>query len=182
MSSVEATAPVQIDADTVAESMSPMFFPVSLTKLLVLSICTLGLYEIYWFYKNWQLVKRRETSDIVPALRALFTVLFCYSLFRRVGEESEKNGISSISFGPLAVGWIVTTVLWRLPDPYWLVSFLAVLFMLPVQYAANVINSRVAPGHDPNRRFSGWNIAATIVGGLFLFLAVIGAFLPPEQA
>jgi hypothetical protein len=31
----------------------PMYFPVSRLKLAVMSTCTLGIYELYWFYKNW---------------------------------------------------------------------------------------------------------------------------------
>jgi hypothetical protein len=163
------------------QSAELVFFPVSVAKLLVLSICTFGLYEVYWFYKNWQLVKRRESSDILPVMRSLFGVFFCYSLFERVRDQAEKAGTSSIAAGLLAAGWIVLTVLWRLPDPYWLVTFLAVLFMLPVQQAINAINSQAAPGHDPNRTFSGWNITAVIIGGLFFALALVGIFLPPEQ-
>ena len=177
--------PYQAPAAPVGEirqSTVPLFFPVSITKLLVLSICTLGLYEIYWFYKNWQLVKRRENSNINPALRSLFGVLFCYSLFRRVGEQVESHNNKSIPAGLLAAGWIVLTLLWKLPDPYWLLTFLAVFFMVPVQQAVNSINSQAARGHDQNRRFGGWNIAAVIIGGLILALAIIGTFLPPEQA
>ena len=42
------------------QSNTPLYFPVSNTKLVLLSVCTLGLYEFYWFYKNWALVKERE--------------------------------------------------------------------------------------------------------------------------
>ena len=164
------------------DAATPAFFPVSLTKLLVLSICTLSLYEIYWFYKNWKLVKHHEQSDILPVARAFFTVLFCYSLFRRVDEESQKLGMRGVSAGLLAAGWIVATVLHRLPDPYWLISFLAVLFLLPVQHAMNQLNATVAPGHDANSRFTGWNIATVIVGGLVAVLVVAGVFIVPEQA
>ncbi|MFC5436046.1 hypothetical protein ACFPME_05715 [Rhodanobacter umsongensis] len=177
--------PYQAPATPLEELEQPgelVFFPVSVVKLLVLSLCTFGLYEIYWFYKNWQLVKRRENSNIIPVMRSLFGVLFCYSLFEKVSDQAKNAGTGSIAAGLLAAGWIVLTILWRLPDPYWLVTFLAVLFMLPVQQAINAINSQAAPGHDPNRTFSGWNIAAVIIGGLFFVLALVGIFLPAEQA
>lgn len=171
------------DAESGREAIhgDPVFFPVSLTKLLLLSICTLGLYEIYWFYKNWRLIKAREKSKVSPALRSVFGVIFCYSLLKRVSDQSTAVGGNAIAAGPLALGWVVTTLLWRLPDPYWLVSFLAVLFLMPVQSAINSINSKVAPGQDKNDRFSGWNIFVLVVGGLIFILGVIGTFLPPEQ-
>jgi hypothetical protein len=34
----------------------------------------------------------------------------------------------SIAPGPLAAGWIVFSILARLPDPFWLATFLAVFF------------------------------------------------------
>ena len=42
------------------ESNEPHFFPVSGLKLVVMSTVTFGLYEIYWFYQNWWLVKQRH--------------------------------------------------------------------------------------------------------------------------
>ena len=37
-----------------------------------------------------------------------------------------------------------------------------------------------APAHDPNRRLTGWNIAAVPLGGLFWALVVIGTSVPVE--
>jgi hypothetical protein len=173
-SSLEAQAP-----DLLAE---PRFFAVSEAKLLCMSICTVGLYEVYWFYRNWKLVRRREKSDIVPAMRSLFGLFFCYSLLKRVSDESVATGGSAMPAGLLASGWIVLSLLWSLPDPFWLVTYGAVFFLLPAQATINAINARAAPDHDRNDRFSGWNIFGMILGGLILVLAVIGIFLLPEPA
>ena len=181
MSSEETAMQVDLSDPNVTELKAPVFFPVSLVKLVVLSVCTLGLYEIYWFYKNWYFVKRREKSDIIPAARSIFAFFFCYALFRRVSDSAAKTNGNRPPAGALAAGWIVTTLLWRLPDPYWLVSFAAVLFMLPIQSAINSINAKEAPDHDRNGRFSAWNIAGVVIGGLFVILGVIGTFLPAEQ-
>lgn len=40
-----------------AEYNTPYYFPVSNTKLVLMSLATLGFYELYWFYKNWVFVK-----------------------------------------------------------------------------------------------------------------------------
>lgn len=151
-----------------------IYFPVSLTKLVVMSFCTFGLYEIYWFYKNWSLISQHEDENIMPVLRTFFASVFCYSLFTRIQETAEAQELPiSLSPGFLACGWIILTLLWRLPDPYWMVTLLAVFFLLPVQSAVNGINRSVNPQHDPNSHFSRWNIAIAVIGVIIFMLGAI---------
>ncbi len=63
------------DSDITKEEAKPLFFPVSITKLIILSICTIGIYEVYWFYKNWEIIKQREYSKISPFWRAIFSAI-----------------------------------------------------------------------------------------------------------
>jgi uncharacterized membrane protein YbjE (DUF340 family) len=180
MNSIEATPSADTEIAKPAYFSIPIYFPVSVIKLLVLSICTLGLYELYWFYKNWQSVKQREQSNIMPVWRTIFALFFCYALLRRVRDDAKKINTIDLAAGPLAIGFMITSVLWRLPDPFSLVSLLAVLFLLPVQRAANRINAEQAPLHKPNAHFSAWNIVTIIIGGIILILSVMGMLFPPE--
>jgi hypothetical protein len=168
--------------ETVADSsLLSMYFAVSPLKLVVMSTCTFGLYEIYWFYRQWGAVRSREKSDISPFLRAFFGFLFCYSLFKRIQVSGESHNVSrSIAPGLLAGGWVLFTVLARLPDPYRLGTYLAVLFLVPVQMAANEINLATNPMHDRNSTFSKWNLVGIVVGGLLFALMLVGTFLPPK--
>ena len=160
-------------------SGAPKYFAVSLLKLVVMSICTLGAYELYWFYKNWVLIKERESLDIMPFWRTFFAYFFCYSLFKRVQVSAAAIPLEkSMSPGLLATGWIISTLLWNLPDPFWLVTYIAIIFLLPVQAIANDINEFVAPGHDKNDKFSGWNVFGIVVGGLIFLLTLWGTLLP----
>ena len=86
---------------------------------------------------------------------------------------------SSLAAGPLTAGWILFTLAWRLPDPYWLLDNLAVLFLIPVQLRVNHINSVVAPGHDRNVRFTWLNWLTLILGGGLFTLALFGTFADP---
>jgi drug/metabolite transporter superfamily protein YnfA len=154
-------------------------FAVSLTKMIVLLIVTFGLYEVVWLYQHWAAIRRRERSDIWPVPRAIFGVIFCWSLFRRVERAGQDAGVAGgPPFGALAVAWILSTICWRLPDPYDWISVLAPLLTIPVQTYANRVNAVVAPGHDRNARFSWINIVFVVLGGGFLLLALIGAALP----
>ncbi|MGE4158500.1 MAG: hypothetical protein AB7F75_05325 [Planctomycetota bacterium] len=75
---------------------------------------------------------------------------------------------------------MMAIMLCKLPDPYWLVSYISLLFFLPVQNLINEINAKLAPGHEQNRRFSALNIATVIIGGILFALVVAGSFMPAE--
>lgn len=148
----------------------PAFYPTTVLKLIVLSVCTMGLYEIYWFYRNWQRVKEGTGADISPFWRALFGFFFAYRLFDRV-RKHPAMGEHSLPAGLLTAAWVLLTILWRLPDPYWLLTYLAVFALVPVQRATARINAQIAPDHDRNARFTVWNWVGVCLGGLcFLFL------------
>jgi hypothetical protein len=155
------------------------YFSVSKLKLVVLSLVTFGLYEIYWFYKNWKLVKIRTGQNIRPFWRAVFAIFFCYSLFKSVKQSAHSLGIPcQMSPGLLACVYIVLSATWRLPDPLWLVGLLAFLPLVSVQGVINEVNLKGTHGHEPNDRFTWGNIAVILIGGLFLLLSVIGALVP----
>ncbi len=170
-----------IEQSTQDISGTPLYFAVSPVKLVIMSICTMGLYEIHWFYKNWALIRERRNLNIMPAMRAIFAFFFCYGLFRKVQVSAIDLTLKKlISPGLLATGWAVVTLLHKLPDPYWLVSYFAVTFLLPVQTVVNDINNSVAPGHDRNETFTSWNKFGIALGSLFFVFILIGAFFPEE--
>jgi hypothetical protein len=157
------------------------FFPVSPVKLVVLSTCTLSLYQLYWFYKNWVLIRKHSEPHIVPWARVFFGILWCYSCFEFIRNEERRRGVEpALPAGPLAIAWIAVTLTWRLPDPYFLIGFLAPLLLVPVQQHINRVNALAAPDHDKNSRFSAWNWLAVAAGVIFLAL-LMGALALPEQ-
>ena len=172
-------APKAALADAAAAEGQPVFFPVSLPKLALMSLATLGLYEIYWFYKNWKCMQENFGHKLNAPIRAFFFPLVSYPLFRQIRDHAAGAQLQSrLQAGPLALAVFLIAVLYRLPDPWWLVSLLGFLPLLPVQSAVNEINGKFAPGVDRNGRFSGWNIAGMVAGGIVLALAVIGMFVP----
>lgn len=160
------------------QSAMPIYFAVSKSKLIVMSLCTFGIYEIYWFYKNWKLIKERNGKNIRPFWRSIFAVFFCHSLFKSIRDSGDSHGFGSdINPGWLAVGYLGLSVTWRLPDPFWLVSMLTFLPLLPAQELINNIHSKIAPSANRNDRFSGKNIAVVILGGMLGLLALLGTFI-----
>jgi hypothetical protein len=157
----------------------PPFFAVSLLKLTVLSLCTFGLYEAFWLYWNWRIVKRREGSDISPFWRTFFAFFYFYPLLRKIDADAgARHTGRSIPAGPLTIVWIVIGFLWLLPDPWSLLSCLTFAPLLPAQALVNRINWAAAPGHDPNARFTAWNWVGVLLGGAALVLVAAISFFP----
>ena len=40
-------------------------FSVAIHKFITLSICSFGLYELYWFYQNWNVLAQRLARRLV---------------------------------------------------------------------------------------------------------------------
>jgi hypothetical protein len=163
--------------DSPSKNPAP-FFAVSTTKFTVMSVFTFGIYEFYWFYWNWKLIRDRENSDISPFWRTVFAYFYCYPCFARVnGFAATKSIAASVPAGLLAAGWIVASLLWNLPGPFQIIGMFAFVPMLPVVTLTNEINRAVAPDHDPNDRFSFWNIFVIVAVVALVVLALFGLSL-----
>jgi hypothetical protein len=162
---------------------APPYFAVATHKFVAMSICTFGIYELYWFYQMWKTIRDTTDETLRPFWRAFFAPIWAFALFRDIeGRAIVEEVPANWSPGMLAVAYIVAQLLLRLPDPWWLLSMLAFVPMLPVQRAAQAINRRCAPSSDPNARYSAANIVGLVVGGLLLSLVILGSFIAPAAA
>ncbi|MDB6140760.1 MAG: hypothetical protein JWO94_3832 [Verrucomicrobiaceae bacterium] len=156
-----------------------LFFPVSTTKLIVMSLVTFGLYRYYWLYQNWKLVARHTCRDLSPFGRTYFWPFYCNSLFNLVKTTAQSNSVEAF-FSPVLITclWIGLALCLRLPDPYRLIELLAFTLLIPVQQAVNALNDQVAPDHDRNTRFTRLNVVGIVVGGLGTLLIIYATFIP----
>lgn len=163
----------------------PYFFTTSGWKLAVLSFCTLGFYELFWFYKNWVLIKERTGKNIMPFWRTFFAPLYAYSCFDHIrAAASESNVKKSLPAGFLAVLYFIAMGVSRAPDPFWLVSLFSFVFIIPANNVAVDINNKRDPEFRNNETFSGWNWLAIVIGGAFVVLILASAVLlevPPQE-
>jgi hypothetical protein len=146
----------------------PRFAPIRMSKFVVLDLATFGLYGIVWMYRNWRYVKREEGAALWPWARALFAPLFYYELLKRLDVDSK---------GLLAISFLVLSATWRLPGPYWLVSMLAFLALLPAVRAINDLNTDV-PDLPASARWRTRDGAVVAFGALALPLAIVGTVGP----
>jgi hypothetical protein len=85
------TAPESALIDAAAEAELE-FYVVSPFKFSVLFFVTMGLYSIYWFYKNWSCYKYVHKESIWPVPRGIFNIFFAHSLFGKVNATLQKIG------------------------------------------------------------------------------------------
>ena len=162
------------DAETGVLS-PPVYFPVSVTKLVVMSIFTWGFYQLYWFYKNWQFHMYKHKLKIEPFWRGVFAVFFCYSLFKHIKKYAKTNGVQTdIIPELLAFFFIIMSISIAVPGFTWNLILLSFIPLLPVQNLINNINKTLSPNSEINRKYSIWNILIIVVG-IFLW---INAFVP----
>jgi len=159
----------------------PWYFAVATTKFVVMSIVTFGIYDAYWFYRQWQCERTRTGDDISPFWRTFFAPLFAFSLFRRIDRASEETGSGRFAHQLYALSYFVLLMSFRLPDPYWLVSMLAFVPLIPVQSAASRVNEVLVPGAPRNDQYTLSNVLTIVIGGLFLLLALAGTFIPLDE-
>ncbi|MDM4770807.1 DUF4339 domain-containing protein [Solimonas sp. SE-A11] len=176
-----AAPPTWATASASAAGDAP-WFAVAPRKLLVMSLCTLTFYNLYWFYQQWWRVRRRDGSDIRPFWRTAFAIFYVYPLFKRIRAEAQEAGLPpSFEAGTMASLFIVITLLGNLPGPLGMIAMLSALTLMPAQELANRTNAQLAPEYPRNDRYSGLNITGIVLGGLMLLMALFGSFLPEEE-
>ena len=160
------------ELDRASYASSP-YFAVSLPKLALMSVCTFGIYEFYWFYKHWRAVRDRAGEDLWPFWRALFMWFTCYFLFKRIKTTASAEAVPSrYSAGGAALIYVLLAIktqglgTWDVVIFY--VSFFSFVPLIFVQRAVNDLNQRVVPEANRNARFSLLNIIAILIGGSLL--------------
>ncbi len=162
---------------------APTYHAVGSVKLMLLSLTTLGVYDIYWCYKNWVHIKNRLDLDIYPFWRAVFAPLWVFSLSNYINTHAEEVG-APVSAPTLLIGglFLALSVTVRLPDPYWLISVLTFVPLIALQVTAQRIAATMNTDNPDLRKYTYWHWIVIVLGGLFFILMLIGTFLPEPIA
>jgi len=147
-----------------AKQAQPEFFAVAPAKLAVMSFFTLGIYDLYWFYKNWKAVQTEKDGKFWLFIRVLFCPISAFSLFKKMGIPKAS---------PLAAAYLASCMASRLPDPWSLVSLLGFLPLVLVQITANKSSAS-----KPLTRYSKKEIVFAVLGGILTLLVIVNALLP----
>lgn len=150
-----------------------------LWKFILLSVITLGIYELVWFYRNWKFLKKQRELKISPFWRTFFAPLFTISIAQHLQKYlREKN--SPCDYSPVLVGVSYFGILFFsriLQGPsYWLISFFTFIPMLPLVSSMNAYWQKEEKDL-PLKKFTWWQIILVILGIILSVLLVIGAFM-----
>ena len=182
-------APPDADISVVPESDSD-YYVVGSTKFVLLMVITGNLYSLYWYYRQWRSIKRRDGSDVWPLLRTIFAIFFTHSLFADIRATLGHRGIayrwSPMLFASLAVLYYVfSTSMIFLPDEIALKPAVAIVslaltpllafLLLPAQKAANAAAGDAAG--TANRALTGANWVWLIIGGFLWLLQLFNLFI-----
>jgi hypothetical protein len=151
------------------------YFPVSRQKLIVMSMTTLSMYQIYWFYRNFERVNARTGGGGSPFWRAIAAPITAHGLFAHVRTDAQSRFIAvTWSTAGLAVIYFGLTLLCFLDYPWWTIALLSVFALLPVHATMESVNRKVAPTAPRNDGFTSKNMVFIVLG---LALTALGLYL-----
>ncbi|MFC3152883.1 DUF3857 domain-containing protein [Litoribrevibacter euphylliae] len=147
------------------------FYPVDNIKYLALSFMTFGVYTVYWLYKNWQYIKERDQSNIMPLARAIFSIIWYYPLAKQIflinkdKLTKRDHAIISLLLVAFIIGYLISNtqgiyVFLGLAFQIFCVFFLVLL--------VNMQNPVRSPGYLHNSKWRIRHLFAAIPLSIFL--------------
>lgn len=176
-------------AESPAQDGGQALYVVSLKKFYALYFGTLGLYSLYWYYKNWALIRDQNQERVTPLLRTLFAIFFVHALFRRI--EQRLHDAKQDFYWPfegLATLVVLATVISSIISRFAAFSpsggtleLISIGLMGATaymkSYAQRAINVAAGDANGArNGRFTGANIAWLVLGGVIWLLTVLGIY------
>jgi len=175
-----------------ADENETPFFPVSEGKLITLYILSFGLYGIYWFQQNWKRQQPMMDKKIYPVWRAIFSIFFTHSLFKRIDQQAvhlsqqhkfNANALATFFVAAIVVSNVIdrlsinTDMAQSITNTILIITSL-VLFLFSayplakVQATVNRINNDML-GYL-NHKYSLWNYVLIILGTVSWLMLAIG--------
>ena len=171
---LEILEKVETKTEVIEKPVKMKFYSVPVSKYIVLSIFSFGLYDIFLFAKNFILIKEQEKSKIWPIARAIFGILFFSELSRKVLKSAKANGYDGL-YDPTVLAifyFILALVSRKATGVIWIVGFLTILCIYPMIKALNYNNEKM--GAPLNKEYKAGEIITIVLGSIWWFFIIIG--------
>jgi len=150
------------------------YFPVARHKLIVMSLTTLSMYQIYWFYRNYQ---RIGSGSVF--WRALAAPLTARGLFAHVRADAQSRFVDvGWSSAGLAAIYLALSLICFLEYPWWTLALASVRALVPVHATMEAINRTVAPNGARNDAYS---VAEAVIIVLGIALTLLALYLTRQE-
>ena len=161
-------APAALAAETTRASRGQ-----ALHHLMLLTVFTGGLYEVYWFYRNWRDLDDTDPAELTP--RSLLLTLGLLVPFVNIALvyrqlDRIRGAVSSAGVQPGYSPVLTTCAYFGLGvlanlTMFWFISLLMVVPLLPVQDALNRYWIEREPETPLRQRLNPRELAVIAVGG-----------------
>ncbi len=164
------------EVEVVDQKIAPYPYVISTTKLIVLSIATFGLYEIYWFYRqckstNFLLgIKRGKFTLLLDALFAGFTAFPLFKHISTIVSENDKE--NKIRPDLLATLFLIFNICIKASGFFILGQVVILVF---VQKALNKYWEKRFDDKLVKSKFGTGDIVLTVIGAMLYALAFYGS-------
>jgi len=176
-------------------------------NLILLSILSFGIYEIYWFYRNWKHLKVHKNLNINPGWRTvgllvpIYGIILIYRQFKDIDElllkAKCKKFFYELSPGGATLSYVffnfLSARISNLPMKYTQITptgllavmifeivffLIAVWVLVDVQKMLNEFWEKEQPHFAIRTKFTNKEIAILLIGGVFWTIFLIGIFIP----
>jgi predicted nucleic acid-binding Zn ribbon protein len=153
---------------------------------VLLTIATLGIYQYYWFYRNWKHFKIHKNLNISPGWRTvglfvpILGAVLAYRQFRDIGDFAKEAGVNK-TYSPewTFLFWLILQCLCLLlPDSLTFLCFITIWPLAVVQKVLNAYWEKEQPGLPVRTSFSEGEVALLTIGAILLILMLIGSLMP----
>tara|TARA_R110000764_G_scaffold239212_1_gene337832 strand:+ start:1151 stop:1723 length:573 start_codon:yes stop_codon:yes gene_type:complete len=171
---------IEQDAPVINQNQKCELYVVSPKKFTILFFCTMGLYSLYWSYKNWSLYNSSTNANIWPFARAFFDIFFIHSLCNKlltcVGSMPTTKEHSNIELQ--ATRYVILTVVGRIFDqvstkgvgmPY---SYFVSILVLPFTFQA-LLTIQIRINQHMGDELGHSNTSLTWVSYIWIVLGVL---------
>jgi hypothetical protein len=159
------------------QEMALIYYPVSVLKLFILSLCSFGIYMFYVWFQNFEYIRVRNNSTKSSFWRSFWMIVTVFSLFSHVDRTARKKighgvpgcyffatwfflSLLSVILGFFFMGHAsVSQNIWLL-----IINHSGLLALIPLQLTINNINKKEGMGRYINRRFTLKNVLVVLLG------------------
>jgi hypothetical protein len=139
-----------------------VYFFIPIQRLVLMTIASFGLYQLYWMYKQWQYYDRKNRLAYQRERGGLAWLFFPWTIFQKIQYDTELNNVERADFSGVGLFWLwagagagiylvvssMDSLFGKSDLIYYALGSLDVLVLLPIQRYINRVNAKLGNTYD----------------------------------